>query len=72
MRFTAQVDVDIEDVMQEIGDDVLVSEVENRDLTFLCEGDRTKLTSIYEEFRKRGDAPEVLRDYLYKKLGRTL
>jgi hypothetical protein len=34
--------------------------------------DTRKLEAIYEEFRKRGDAPECLREYLYEKLGRCL
>lgn len=30
------------------------------------------LSAIYEEFRKRGDAPECLRAFLYQNLGRIL
>jgi hypothetical protein len=39
---------------------------------YLTAGERKALEAIYEEFRKRGDAPECLREYLYEKLGRCL
>ncbi len=34
--------------------------------------DLKMLEQIYEEFRRRGDAPNCLREYLYEKIGRTL
>lgn len=34
--------------------------------------ERIQLEKIYEEFRKRDDAPEVLREYLHYALGRIL
>jgi hypothetical protein len=34
--------------------------------------DTRKLEAIYEEFRKRGDAPECLREFLYETIGRVL
>jgi hypothetical protein len=32
----------------------------------------TEMAEIYEEFRRRGDAPECLRTFLYQQLGRIL
>lgn len=34
--------------------------------------EQRELQEIYEEFRKRADAPACLREYLYRKIGRTL
>jgi hypothetical protein len=34
--------------------------------------ERCSLEAIYEEFRRRGDAPECLRRYLDEKIGRIL
>jgi hypothetical protein len=34
--------------------------------------ERRCLEAIYEEFRRRGDAPECLRGYLEDKIGRIL
>ena len=33
---------------------------------------QTLLDGIYQEFVRRGDAPECLRQYLYEQIGRTL
>ena len=48
----------------------LVDELESRGIDI--SEDRAKLSRIYEEFRARGNAPDVLRDYIYERIGRTL
>jgi hypothetical protein len=56
-----------------------VSRVDAEDLEWPEDGEddltcnqKEQLDRIYEEFRRRGDAPECLRTFLYQQLGRIL
>jgi hypothetical protein len=63
------VEVNISEIIEEMNEDQLRNALGFKEGT----GDqRSRLERIYEEFRRRGDAPSVLRDYLYDFLGQTL
>ena len=72
------VEVDSSDVLDKCDDDDLLAEVKSRRLQWTPDikkadsKENKALELIYEEFRKRGDAPEVLREFLYDHLGRIL
>jgi hypothetical protein len=60
-------EVEVEVDINEFDDEVIRAEFEDRF------GEQSpNLMQIYEEFARRGDAPQVLRDYLYEKIGRIL
>lgn len=65
------VDVDEDDVLREFEDDALTGEMDRRKLKGY-QSPAKALELIYEEFRRRGDAPEILREYIYDNLGRIL
>lgn len=69
----ANIDVDVDEVLRALDDDDLAAALERRakQVEF---GRRSlsRLTLIYEEFARRGDAPKVLKDYLYDMIGRIL
>ncbi len=56
--------------LEKATDQELLDEVNERELN--DGADRKKLIRIWEEFRRRGDAPECLREYLYEMTGRAL
>lgn len=64
--------VNVDDVLRELDDDDLVAALERRAKNIAGQRAVTKLTLIYEEFRRRGDAPQILKDYLYEIIGRVL
>jgi hypothetical protein len=72
------VEIDPEEVLRECDDSDIDGEIERRKRGKTYAGKpvgstaRANLTLIYEEFRRRGDAPPVLREYLYDELGRIL
>lgn len=57
-------------LLEDASEQELIDALQDMECNFFA--DKDTLTTIYEEFRKRGDAPEVLRQYLYDKIGRTL
>lgn len=65
------VDVDEDDVLREFEDEALTGEMDRRKLKG-HQSPAKALELIYEEFRRRGDAPEILREYIYDNLGRIL
>lgn len=63
------------DVLGQLDDDVLVKELESRELSGIPDPRASKamLEKVWLHFRDRPhDAPECLRDYLWAVLGRTL
>jgi hypothetical protein len=65
------IDVNIDEVFRELDDDDLAAAFERR----AKKGEHkrvSKLTLIYEEFARRGDAPQILKDYVYEMIGRIL
>jgi hypothetical protein len=64
---TVTVDADVEIDMDDFTDDEVAEEYKNR-----FGGNTIRLEQVYEEFARRGDAPPVLRDFLYEQLGRIL
>jgi len=67
------VDVDVDEVLNGLDDDDLAAALERR-ARRIEHGRRSssRLTLIYEEFARRGDAPKVLKDYIYDMIGRIL
>lgn len=63
-------DVDVDEVLNALSDEDLAAALERRDRR---KGNNvTRLTLIYEEFVRRGDAPRILKDFLYDTIGRIL
>jgi hypothetical protein len=71
VHVTVGVDVDPEDVLRELTNEELANIVAKRTKTE-TENPTVLLERVYHEFRRRGDAPECLRDYIYDVLGRIL
>jgi hypothetical protein len=73
MRITREVEVeiDVDDLIEEIDDDVLIDEIRRRRKDPVGFSN-VSLQTIYEEFRRRGDAPQCLKDYIYDTLGKVL
>lgn len=65
-----EVDVDVDEVLGELSDDDLAAAIARRGSN--CRLSGGKLTLIYEEFARRGDAPQVLKDFIYEAIGRIL
>jgi hypothetical protein len=72
VRITTEVEVDVdpEELLEEIDDKTLLDELERRKHAPIDCG--VSLLTIFEEFQRRGDAPQCLKDYLYAHLGRVL
>lgn len=68
----ADIDVDIEldDFVRQLSEEERAELREQ--LAGKSAGASPSLELIYEEFARRGDAPKVLRDYLYETIGRIL
>lgn len=64
---TVTADVDVEIDMDDFTNDEVREEYLGR-----FGVSTVSLEQIYEEFSRRGDAPKVLRDYLYETIGRIL
>lgn len=69
MRITREVEIDVDDVLEEIDDDDLIEELQRRKKD---PGSRVSLLTIFEEFQRRGDAPQCLKDFIYDAIGRVL
>jgi hypothetical protein len=68
---SVNIDVSVDEVLRELDDDDLAAALERR----AKKGEHkhvSKLTLVYEEFARRGDAPPVLKDYIYEMIGRIL
>lgn len=67
------VDVDVDEVFRGLNEDDLQAALQRRQVT-ISQARRpvTKITLIYEEFARRGDAPQVLKDFIYETIGRIL
>lgn len=59
-------EVDVEQDISEFSDDDIRREYRDRFPQV------TSVEQIYEEFRNRGDAPRVLREFVYEQIGRIL
>lgn len=68
-KLTVNTDVDVDIDLDEFTDEEIQEEWECR---FKKRAPNAALEQIYEEFARRGDAPEILRDYLYESIGRIL
>jgi hypothetical protein len=69
MNVTIDVDVDAEAVLDELSAEELAAVLARRE----ARGQPlTKLEQVYWAFRDRGDAPEVLRSYIYDVMGKVL
>lgn len=68
-----EVSIDINEILEECSEEQLRKELQSRSKCDPGTGDkRNMLQEIYEEFRRRGDAPQCLRDYIYETIGRIL
>lgn len=71
MRMTVEADVDADEVLESMSIEEIAEHLEGR-----RSGDtdtpHAMLRRVYEEFARRGDAPPVLREYIYAVLGRIL
>lgn len=61
------VDIDIDEVLSEVPVEQLEAELHQRGVV-----NGASLLAVFEEFQRRGDAPQCLRDYIYEHLGRVL
>lgn len=69
---TCRVEIDTDDIFEEMSDEALTDELARRKSGKERNGRNCALELIYEEFRRRGDAPKLLRDYIYENIGRIL
>lgn len=70
---TVEVEVEATDIIAQVDECVLEEELLRRDSRRTDIGTETILLGqVYETFRTRGDAPDCLREYIYRKLGRIL
>lgn len=73
VRAYASVEVEVSDVLEQLEEKDLEEELRRRDSRRVDVGtDTVLLQEIYETFRRRGDAPPCLREYIYRRLGRAL
>jgi hypothetical protein len=63
-----EVSVPIDTVLEECTDEQLREELDRRS----AGQPPRSLLAVYEEFARRGDAPQVLKDFIYDTLGRVL
>lgn len=71
------VHVDAEDVLEELDDEEIRAEIARREKKGAPAGccpidDRALLERIWLHFRSSGDAPECLREYIWRVLGKAL
>lgn len=72
-RAYASVEIDVSEVIDQLDEKDLEAELKRRDSQRMDVGtDTVLLNEVYEVFRRRGDAPQCLREYIYRKLGRIL
>jgi len=72
MRMTVEADVDGDEVLESMSIEAIAEHLEGRRKGGDMEAPHLLLRRVYEEFARRGDAPQVLRDYIYQVLGRIL
>lgn len=72
MRMTVEADVDGDEVLENMSIENIAQHLEDRRKGGDAESPHILLRRVYEEFARRGDAPEVLREYIYQVLGRIL
>ncbi len=65
-------DIDDREVLSELSTKDLSDELERRQKVQPVERAVISLTRVYEEFVRRGDAPQCLKDYIYQEIGRIL
>lgn len=66
------VHIDPAAVMHEMSDEDLLQELRRRKSPLTKDDRDLRLTLVYEEFVRRGDAPPVLKEYIYDFIGRIL
>lgn len=66
------VHVDEDDVLSEVPVERLQEELASRKSTLTLTDRDLCVQLIYEEFARRGDAPKILKDYIYETIGRIL
>lgn len=68
------VDVEVSEVLDQIDDDDLITEVQNRGLISNCNLSQSEVTqmiyAIYEKRRNEQDFMGLLDDFIYKTIGR--
>lgn len=72
MRMTVEADVDGDEVLDNMSVEDIAQHLEARRKGGDTEVPHIMLRRVYEEFARRGDAPDVLREYIYQVLGRIL
>jgi hypothetical protein len=72
MRMTVEADVDGDEVLEHMSIEDIAEHLEARRKDGDTEAPHLMLRRVYEEFARRGDAPQVLREYIYQVLGRIL
>lgn len=65
---SVDVEIDSRSVLCDVDDEELLAELASR----WGDGEGDLLLKIYEEFRLRGDAPQSLKEFVWKALGRVL
>lgn len=66
-----EVDIDPDEALEEMSIEKIAEHLEFRRKGG-AEAPHLLLERVYYEFRQRGDAPQVLQDYIYAVLGRIL
>lgn len=64
--------VDEDEVLHEMPTERLLEELAGRKSNLTKTDRDLKAELVYEEFARRGDAPKVLKDYIYETIGRIL
>lgn len=72
MRMTVEADIDGDAVLDNMSIESIAEHLDARRKGDDVEAPHLMLRRVYEEFARRGDAPEVLREYIYQVLGRIL
>lgn len=65
-----EIELDIGELLAEIDDQTLLDELTSRKKNPGISN--VSIETIYEEFRRRGDAPQCLRDFIYDAIGKVL
>lgn len=71
MRMTVEADIDADEVLEEISIERLADHLESR-RKGSSETPHLLLMRLYEEYQRRGDAPQMLKEYFWIMLGRYL
>jgi hypothetical protein len=65
-----EVEIDIAEVLEQADDQLIIDELNRRAKNPGVSN--VPIETIYEEFRRRGDAPQCLRDFIYDTIGKIL